>query len=267
MVRVTEAHLARLGAELTARDRQIIETLDRLRLASAKQLERLHFDGSPRSRARTAGRVLSRLVGLRVLARLDRQIGGVRSGSAGFVYALDVAGQRFASVTGPAGGRRIRPPWTPGAPFVDHQLAVSEIFVRLQEAEQSGSLETLDFDAEPLCWRVYSGTGGGRAVLKPDAFVRVAAGGYEHLAFIEVDRDTQSAPTISRKLAGYRRYVRSGREQARWNLFPSVLLLAPSERRKGVLVNVAASQPEDSWPLFVIVPFDEALDGLIRRPS
>lgn len=266
-MRVTEAHLARLGNELTARDRQIIETLDRLRLASAKQLERLHFEGSPRSRARSAGRVLSRLVGLRVLARLDRQIGGVRSGSAGYVYALDVAGQRFASVCGPAGGRRIRTPWTPGAPFVGHQLAVSGLFVRLREAERAGSLEILDFDAEPLCWRVYSGLGGGRAVLKPDAFVRIAAGGFEHLAFIEVDRDTQSAPTISRKLAGYRRYIRSGREQARWGLFPQVLLLAPSERRKGVLVDVAAAQPEDSWPLFAVVPFDGALDALTRRPS
>jgi hypothetical protein len=261
---VTEAHLARLSDQLTARDREIIDTLDRLRLASAKQLERLHFAGSPRSRARNAGRVLNRLVGLRVLARLARQIGGVRSGSAGYIYALDVAGQRFASVCGPAGGRRIRKPWTPGAPFVDHQLAVSELFVRIREA---GALEILDFDAEPLCWRLYAGIAGGRAVLKPDAFVRVAVDGFEHLHFVEVDRATQSAPTISRKLAGYRRYVRAGREQARWGLFPSVLLLAPSERRKQVLVDVATSQPEDSWPLFVVSPFDEAIDALTRRAS
>jgi hypothetical protein len=266
-VRVTEARLARLSDGLTGRDREIIETLDRLRLASAKQLERLHFDGSPRSRARSASRVLTRLVEIQVITRLDRQIGGVRSGSAGFVYALGAAGQRLASVTGPAGGRRIRRPWTPGAPFVDHQLAVSELFVRLREAERAGSLEVLDFDAEPLCWRVFSGAGGSRAILKPDAFVRVASDGFEHFAFIEVDRATQSAPTISRKLAGYRRYVRTGREQTRWGLFPAVLLLAPSEGRKSVLVDVAADQPEDSWPLFAVAAFDQAPEALMGRRS
>lgn len=264
-MRVTEAQLARISDHLTARDRDIVETLDRLRLASAKQLERLHFDGSPRSNSRNAGRVLSRLVDLQVLARLERRVGGVRTGSAGFIYALDTAGQRLASACGPAGGRRVRRPWTPGAPFVDHQLDVAELFVRLRESERRGDLDLLDFDGEPLCWRVYSGVGGGRSVLKPDAFVRLAAGGYEHLAFIEVDRATQSAPTISRKLAGYRRYVRSGREQARWDVFPRVLLLAPSERRKNVLVDVAASQPEDSWPLFTVAMFDDALDAICGR--
>lgn len=266
-MRVTEAQLARISDRLTQRDREIVDTLDRLRLASAKQLERLHFDGSPRSRARTASRVLGRLVDLQVLARLERRVGGVRTGSAGFIYALDTAGQRLASVTGPAGGRRVRKPWTPGAPFVDHQLDVGELFVRLREAEQAGDLDLLDFEGEPLCWRVYSGVGGGRAVIKPDAFVRLAADGFEHLAFIEVDRATQSAPTIKRKLDVYRRYVRSGREQRRWDLFPRVLLLAPSERRKEVLVDVAAKQPEDSWPLFSVALFDDAISALLGRQS
>ena len=264
-MRVSEAQLASVADHLTQRDRDIVKTLDRLRLASAKQLERLHFDGSPRSRARNAGRVLSRLADLQVLARLERRVGGVRSGSAGFIYALDVAGQRLASVTGPAGGRRVRRPWTPGAPFVAHQLAVSEIYVLLREAAGRDELNLLDFDGEPLCWRVYAGLSGGRSVLKPDAFVRVAAGGFEHLAFIEVDRATQSAPTIARKLAGYRRYAQTGREQYRWSVFPRVLLLAPNEQRKQVLVDVAAAQPEQSWPLFVVAPFEFALGAICGR--
>lgn len=261
--RVTEAHLIRVSAQLTSRDRQIIETLDLLRLASAIQLERIHFaEGAPRSRTRNARRVLSRLVGLGVIARLERRIGGTRSGSAGYVYALDVAGQRLGSVCGPAGGRRTRKPWTPGHSFVAHQLAVSELYVRLRESERGGTLELIDFEAEPLCWRVFAGLGGARTVLKPDAFVRVARDGFEHLAFIEVDRATQSAPTISRKLAVYRRYVRTGREQARWQLFPTVLLLAPTEARRDVLVDVAGAQPPDAWPLFAVAQFDAAIATL-----
>jgi hypothetical protein len=59
-----------------------------------------------------------------LISRLDRVVGGRRSGSAGFVYALDVAGQRtLERVT----ASPVRRPTTPGAPFVRHVLAVSEI--------------------------------------------------------------------------------------------------------------------------------------------
>jgi len=124
--RVTEAYLAGLAHELTPRELTLIQDLDRLRLASVKQLERLHFTAeSPRANARQARRTLARLTDLRVLVRLERRVGGVRAGSRGSVYTLDVAGQRLASACGPAGGIRIRRPWTPGGAFIAHQLAVS----------------------------------------------------------------------------------------------------------------------------------------------
>lgn len=259
---VTEAKVAALAAELTVRDQAIVQSLDRLRLASGEQLRRLHFPNGEPTQPRKARRTLRRLTERRVLVRLDRTIGGERSGSAGFIYALDVAGQRLASACGPAGGRRIRRPWTPGAPYVAHQLAVSELYVRLAEAARGGGLQLLDFWAEPLCWRRFAGLGGARTVLKPDAFVRVAAGRLEHLAFVEVDRATQSAPTIGRKLQTYRRYAQAGTEQERWGVFPTVLLLAPTEARQALLVAVAGAQPAESWPLFRVAAFDDAVDVL-----
>ena len=117
----------------------------------------------------------------------------------------------------------------------------------------------LSFDAEPACWRAFSGIGGGRTWLKPDAFVRFAAGEFEHLAFVEVDRATQSAAAVGRKLTVYRRYFQTGREQERWDgVFPQVLVLTPTERRRAALVDVAAAQPPASWPLFRVLPYAAA---------
>lgn len=240
----------------------MVQDLDRLRLASVKQLERLHFTtDKPAANASQARRTLARLAERRVVVRLDRRVGGVRAGSSGYVYALDLAGQRLASACGPAGGARIRRPWTPGPAFVAHQLAVSELYVHLIEATRRGGLDLLDFDSEPACWRSFTGAGGARTVLKPDAFVRVGIGEFEDVYFVEVDRATHSGPSVGHKLTLYRRYWQTGREQNRWDgVFPKVLVLVPSEARRNALVEVACQQPADSWPLFQIVRYENALD-------
>lgn len=260
--RVTEGYVADLAQELTPRERVVVESLERLRLASVKQLEHLHFvGGTPRANARQARRALARLAALRVVVRLERQVGGVRAGSRGSVYALDVAGQRLASACGPAGGLRIRRPWTPGGAFIAHQLAVSELYVRLTEVARRGRLDVLDFDTEPACWRTFTGLGGARTVLKPDAFARLGLGDFEDAYFVEVDRATHSGPSVARKLTSYRRYWQTAREQNRWGgVFPKVLVLVPSEARKAALIEVAGEQPAESWPLFQIARYDEALE-------
>jgi hypothetical protein len=267
--RVTEAYVADLAQELTRREVALVHDLDRLRVASTKQLERLHFTAdSPRSNTRQTQRTLARLTELRVVVRLGRRVGGVRAGSRGSVYALDVAGQRLASACGPAGGARIRRPWTPGRAFIAHQLAVTELYVRLIEATGQGQLDVLDFDSEPACWRAFTGLGGARTVLKPDAFVRVGLGEFEDAYFVEVDRATHSGPSVARKLTLYRRYWQTGREQSRWDgVFPKVLILVPSEARKTALVEVAGEQPAESWPLFQIAPYDDALAVFTGGPS
>jgi hypothetical protein len=267
--RVTEAYVANLAHELAPRELALVHDLDRLRLASVKQLERLHFTAdSPKANATQARRTLARLTELRVVVRLQRRVGGVRAGSRGSVYGLDAAGQRLASACGPAGGVRIRRPWTPGRVFIAHQLAVTELYVRLTEADGLGQLDVLDFDAEPACWRTFAGLGGARTVLKPDAFVRIGLGEFEDVYFIEVDRATHSGPSVARKLTLYRRYWQTGREQNRWSgVFPKVLILVPSEARKAALVEVAGGQPADSWPLFQIARYDDALEVLTGGPS
>ena len=261
--RVTEAFVTELACSITPRDHEVVATLDRVRVATATQLRRLHFaEGTTASGARTAQRRLKALTENRVLTLLDRQVGGYTGGSRDSVYALDVAGQHLASACGPAGGSRLRRPWTPGTSFLLHQLAVTELYVRLRELERSGSAELLAFDAEPAAWRRFTGASGASTWLKPDAFSRVARGDWEFASFIEVDRATASIPGVIRKLTIYRRYFRTGREQERLGLFPRVVVLVPSEARKEALVDALGDQPADTWDLFRVALYDDGLPVL-----
>jgi hypothetical protein len=258
--RVTAAYVERLAATLPVRDLALVESLDKLRVATASQLKRLHFtDGTEAANARQVWRRLRALQDLRALTVLERRIGGGRGGSSQAVFALDTAGQRLASACGPAGGRRLRRPWTPGSQFLAHALAVTELYVELRERERAGQGQLLAFDAEPLCWRRFTGVGGATAWLKPDAFVRWASGDLEHLSFVEVDRATASAPTVARKLDCFRRFWQTGRDQERFGAFPRVVLLTPDEARRDTLTAAVARQPSEARALYRVALFGDAM--------
>lgn len=265
---VTQARVAELERKLAPRDRDIIDSLDRLRVATTKHLARLHFaDLTEGSAARQAPSTLRRLSDLGLVTHLDRQVGGVRAGSASTVWSLDLAGQRLASACGPAGGRTCRRPWTPGVQFLAHRLDVSETYVKLVETCRKRGRELLNFDAEPLCWRRFVAPLGGTAFLKPDAFARLAIGDFERGAFIEIDRATESRNTLKRKLATYRHFWETGREQERRGYFPEVIWQVPTEARKEVLVDLFAAQPEEVWPLFRVVPDGDLIAALTRKEA
>jgi hypothetical protein len=253
---VTTKKLCELERSLTPREHLVLTTLARVRMARSEQLERLHFGDVTRRQAR---QVLAQMVARRLLLRLPRTVGGARAGSGGFVYALDVAGQRLAT----AQERRVQRPWNVGTPFLAHSLAVTEVFVRLVEAEHLGQLTLTNFAGEPACWRSFSGP-VGRAVLKPDAYLMIGLGHYEDRWFIEVDRGTESAPTIARKCDTYRRYWQSGKEQARSGIFPRVLWLVPDKRRQAALVEVLGRQPAEAWPLFTVALFDDGVGRIAQ---
>ncbi len=265
--RLSEAKASYVMDRLGHRDLDIVSTLGTVRVASASQLERIHFtDSTPLSNARSCRASLARLARWRVLARLDRRVGGVRSGSAGYVYALDAVGQRVTERERASGGR-FRRPWTPSAPFVDHALAVTELYVRLLEVARRDEMQLLGFEAEPTCWRAFTGPVGERVVLKPDAFVRLGVREFEESAFVEVDRGTESTTALGAKFERYRAYWSSGREQRERGVFPRVLWLVPNGRRRDQLIDVAGRQPADAWRLFRIARFDEAVQAMVGGPD
>lgn len=197
------------------------------------------------------------MVARRLLERLPRRIGGVRAGSAGYIYSLDVAGQRLMNPDRP----RWQRPWPVGTPFLDHSLAVAELYVSLREAQGLGRLVVAGFQAEPASWRSFPGPGGGRMVIKPDARVRLRLGRYEDTWMVEADRSTESLPTVRRKCELYIRYWQSGREG---EIFPRVLWLVPDQRRYDQLVDLLGRLPEDTWPLFTVALFAEAVPRMIQ---
>jgi hypothetical protein len=254
---VTAHRLAALDAGLSPRDRSLLVTLARVRLATSAQLRRLHFTDVTR---RQANATLERLTDRGLVARLPRIMGGARAGSAGFVYGLTIAGRRLVAGT----DRRRYQPWGVGLPFLAHRLAITELYVQLLETNRSGGLDLTDFTSEPGCWRAFDGPGGSRVVLKPDAHAVLAFGRFEDRWFIEVDRGTESGTALARKCDVYRQYWQSGVEQARHHIFPRVLWLVLDDHRRTTLIEVLGRQPEQAWPLFAVALFDEAVARISR---
>jgi hypothetical protein len=255
---VTRGRIAALTAGLSPTDQTILADVARLNVASAGQLRRLHADESITGRRRFRGQ-LGRLTDERVLARLERRVGGERAGSDGFVYALDVLGQR---ITQPK-KRSYRAPWTPQPMHLRHALAVSDLYVKLRLAATTDA--RLDsFEAEPASWRSSYGSGGGRLVLKPDAFVVIDGAGYQDRAFIEVDRATEALPRIVTKAKHYVHYYESGREQAQHGVFPLVVWIAPHERRRAQLIDALSRIDAQYWRLFAVTTDAHAAEQLIN---
>lgn len=257
-------HVAR---QLGPRDWAVLEDVARLRLLTARQIERLHVaTGSPLTRARRARALTKRLHDLGLLTRLQRRVGGVHAGSAGHIYALGTLGQRLLGTGGPAGGVRRRRYWEPSAPFVDHIVAVSELYVSLRERQAAGLIEDLIFEPEPLCWRRWTGSAGEQLILKPDAYCSFAAGDSEHHCFVELDNATESRSVIRRKAETYVDYWQTGTEQQRLALFPRVLFLVPDLGRLEQITSVLGWLDAESWPLFVVQLQAGAADWLVRPP-
>jgi protein involved in plasmid replication-relaxation len=254
---LTSRRLESLCSALRDRQWALLGDVARLRVMSGGQLQRLHYQPTE-SGARLARLDLAHLTHTRALARLGRRIGGRRAGSKGYVYSLDVAGQRL---TDPE-RRRYRRPWTPDDRHLRHALAVSELYVELREAEATGRFELVTFEAEPACWRRFFGPGGAPATLKPDAFVVVRDERYEDRSFLEVDCATEAGPRITDKAAAYVRYWESGREQTESAIFPRVLWVAPDEQRAEQLAVALRRLPAEHWRLFNVSPASGAVAAI-----
>jgi hypothetical protein len=234
--RTTTSRVEWLAERCNARDTAILWTLNRLRLATGLHLERLHFaDLAGRSRAVTRWRVLKRLTDWGLIAPLERRVGGSARGSVGMVYTLDSAGARLLRLTEHQDDRRrIRRPITPGERKVKHSLAVAELYTALAARSRTLGFALARFDVEPS---YATGTGW----LSPDAYAVLTVGDVADHWWIEVDRATESLPTVRRKIEAYSAYYQQGR-WAGLGIMPRVLVTVPDERRQTQLRD--SLQPE-----------------------
>jgi len=168
---------------------------------------------------------------------------------------------------GEASPRRHRAVTETKLAFQEHVLAISQLYVELVERSRLGEAELLEFQAEPACWRRFTGIGGQAITLKPDAFVRLGIEDYEVVAFIELDMATESVPTIVRKLGVHIDYWRSGQEEHHHGVHPRVWWLVPDVARSKAIARALQRVPDEAQDLFTLALSDEAPEQLTQFPS
>jgi hypothetical protein len=260
--RITPRQARQIFDSLDTTDRSVVDILSEVRMASGRQLNGLLWPMTA-SGARQARRHLARLVDLRVITRLHRQVGGIKGGSQGYTYALDVVGQRIAQTEHT---RTIRRP-APSDFFVDHTLAVTDIYVALYEAQAGERLELLEFRSEPACWRSFTGPAGRTLKLKPDAYAVWLQDDWEVSAFFEADQATEHPGRIKRKAQQYVAYWRTGTEQrAHDGVFPSVVWITPYARRALVLRQTLREFDDAAQRLFTVITTDQLTTFITTAP-
>jgi hypothetical protein len=257
----TAASVLALRRRVTEPDWAVLADVATMRLARATDLEALAALRGDMP-GRQFRRRLQRLYELDVLGRLERRIGGQRSGSSGWVYALGLAGQRLLD---PGEVTSVRRPWTPRPTWLRHALAVGHLYPVLRQADARGRLQLHSFEPEPVCWRPFTDE-DGPVTLKPDALARFDVDDITASVFVEVDCATESPNTLARKADVYRRYWLTDTEQEAHGVFPEVLWLVPSEARLRTMQRVIARQPDETEGLHRAELYDQALRAFLEPP-
>ena len=237
-------YVEQLAERLSTRDWLILLTLNRVRLATGSQLERLHFyELTGRSRSIKRGQVLKRLTNAAVLAPLERLVGAANGGSVEQRYQLvQLHFNRESPKT------RVRRPRPLGDRFVKHAQAVAELYVGLVERAQIGTFVLGEFQVEADAYWP-DGLGGW---LKMDASARLERGQTIDYWWYEADMATEDLMTIRKKLLTYLDFVLRG-QLGPDGVVPKVLIGVPTVKRREAVQEVIneLSAPADS--LFQVV--------------
>jgi hypothetical protein len=260
--RVRTHDVERVAERLSERDWAVAEIVNRLRLMSGSQLERLLFSYlHGRSRVVSRGRVLRRLVTWQVLDVLPRRVGGSPRGSSGSLYVIGLVGQRLLMQRQMMAGAPVRVRRT-GAPTdrtLRHTLAVSELCTKLVERAWSAGFHVATFEAEPACWW----PDGLGSYLKPDAYALLVRDQVRDHWWIEVDLATESLLTLKRKFLAYLNFVERG-QIGPDGVIPRVLFIVPSEQRYNAVQALLIRLPDPASQLFQAVTERHAVDYIAK---
>lgn len=200
--------------------------------------------------------MLKLLYSHRVLDHLDRRVGGIRAGSASYVWMVGSVGERLLRADSDIRIRRKEP----SLHFMRHCLAIADCAITLRSAADHGDFELLTIETEPAIWRRYLSRSGATETLKPDLRVVTVQGDYEDSWFIEIDRATESMPTLIKQCRQYLAYRQTGREQADHDVFPAVLWVLPDERRLARLRDALAAARGFDRSIFRLTTIDRVAE-------
>ena len=261
-VRVRQAHVDRLDGRLSPRDWSVIQTVNLLRVATGRQLERLCFTGlsSDHSRAVTRSRVLARLRRDRVLVAFGRQVGGSGRGSTTQTYALDTAGRELIRRRQLAEDTqvRVRRPGRPSERTVRHSLAVSELYADLATLAGATGTRVVEFRTEPACWWP-DGLGG---FLKPDTYMVLERGDVRDHWWVEMDLATESLPVVRNKIRAYLDFRERG-VLGPDGVLPWLVISTVTDRRRAAITALLQHLPE-AGELVTVVLTTQAATKLLE---
>lgn len=254
------SRLVLLRTELSVRDEEILTFLNRHRYATTSHLRDVFFADHATLTAGTRAciRVLHRLLHNRLIARLERRVGGTARGSAATIWYLDAAGERL---TRPESARRRRFAAVSSL-FLAHTLAITDTHVALVKHARTGSFSIERVDLEPDTWRPFVTKAGTAAILKPDLYVHLATDDYDDHWYIEVDLGTESIPVLLAKCKAYSAYRATKRPQAEHGVFPRVLWVVPAPARAARLQAAIQAAPDLDDLLFVCTTPDAFISAL-----
>jgi len=257
MTRISIKKLREYNHALSERDKDILHSIQKCGFIKTSQVGRLHFGeaSTPASALRSTSYALAKLHKMGLVQPLRRRIGGVRAGSSSYVWTLREAGVELLRLCENNPKAKQKPRKRVHEPtyiFLRHTLAIAELYTYLRT-----NTKLIKAEFEPSCWRGYTTMHGVNVTLKPDLYAITTANGYEDHWFFEVDLDTEAPSRIMRKCESYGRYCISGQEQEKHNVFPQVVWIVPTEKRKQTLIRYIADNLSEYADLFVVITFED----------
>ena len=229
------------------------------RFATTTQLARLTAleYASPASALRQTQRHLASLAQQRLLTSLERRVGGWQGGSAVTIWAATTRGQRLvATGEGDEVPRRQRPREV-STTFLDHLLAITEVRTSIEEAVRQEADTEAAVALEPECWRTRLGPSGQVQVLRPDLAVTITSPAYEDRYLIEVDRATENPGRVIATCWRYQEHQATSAQVSDGGVFPLVVWLVPTDRRRLRLERAIAHRTGLLRDLFRVIRLDQ----------
>ncbi|MEA1303968.1 replication-relaxation family protein [Actinomyces oris] len=229
------------------------------RFATTTQLARLTAleYASPASALRQTQRHLANLAQQRLLTSLERRVGGWQGGSAVTIWAATTRGQRLvATGKGDEVPRRQRPREV-STTFLDHLLAITEVRTSIEEAVRQEAATEAAVALEPDCWRTALSPSGQVQVLRPDLAVTITSPAYEDRYLIEVDRATENPGRVIATCWRYQEHQATSAPASDGDVFPLVVWLVPTDRRRHRLERAIAHSTGLLRDLFRVIRLDQ----------
>lgn len=230
------------------------------RFATTTQLARLTAleYASPASALRQTQRHLASLAQQRLLTSLERRVGGWQGGSAVTIWAATTRGhRRLAADEGDEEVPRRQRPREVSTTFLDHLLAITEVRTSIEEAVRQQTDTEATVALEPDCWRTALSPSGQVQVLRPDLAVTITSPAYEDRYLIEVDRATENPGRVIATCWRYQEHQATSAQASDDGVFPLVVWLVPTDRRRHRLERAIAHSTGLLRDLFRVIRLDQ----------